>query len=325
MATLWTQLKSPKKPILSLAPMDDVTDVVFRQVVAEVAPPDVFFTEFTNCDALWSPGREVHGRRLLFTEDQRRIVAQIWGAKPENYYKTAQLLVEKGFDGIDINMGCPDKAVRASGACSALIENRTLAAEIIAATKEGAGELPVSVKTRLGVKQTITEDWIGWLLEQDLAALAIHGRTVAQMSKVPADWEEIGRAVELRDEMQKETVMFGNGDVVSYEQAVEYAQRYGVDGVMIGRGIFQDLWMFDPKRTAMDVPLDERLAWLDRHLELWQQQWGEDGRNPDIMRKFLKVYVAGLPGANQMRQFVMEERSISGMREKVAELREELL
>src|SRR5687768_6321803 len=150
MSNFWEQLK---KPILSLAPMDDVTDVVFRQVVAEVAPPDAFFTEFTNCDALFSAGRTAHEGRLDFTADQRPIVAQIWGPNPKNYYKTAKLLVEKGFDGIDINMGCPDKAVRASGACSALIENHSLAAEIIAATKEGAGDLPVSVKTRLGVQE----------------------------------------------------------------------------------------------------------------------------------------------------------------------------
>jgi len=317
MLGFWERLK---RPFLVLAPMDDVTDVVFRQVVSEVAPPDVYVTEFTNCEALWSPGRAAHSQRLLFEEAQRPIVAQIWGVNPENYFKTARMLGEMGFDGIDINMGCPDKAVRKSGACSALIDDRALAAEVIAATQEGAGNLPVSVKTRLGVRAVQTEDWMGWLLEKDLAVIAIHGRTVAQMSRVPADWNEIERAVVLRDQMEKETLIVGNGDVTSWQQAQDLAKKHVVDGVMIGRGIFQDLWVFDAERSGADKSLEERFRWLDRHLELWEERWGQTGKNPAIMKKFVKVYVAGLPGAQRIRSRFMEAKGISDMRAVAAQL-----
>jgi tRNA-dihydrouridine synthase len=297
-ATIWQQFQ---KPFLVLAPMDDVTDMVFREVVAQVAPPDIFFTEFTNCDALFSAGRDAHMRRLQYTEHQRPVIAQIWGPNPENYYKTARLLVELGFDGIEINMGCPDRNIRKSGSCSALIENRPLAKEIIAATKEGAGDLPVSVKTRLGVKAIETESWLGFLLEQNIAALTIHGRTVQEMSKVPAHWDEIAKAVALRDQLAPHTVIIGNGDIVSYEQAMEYADVYKVDGIMVGRGIFYDLWIFDSKMSAPAVPLEQKLAVLRRHIELFYATWGET-KNPDIMKKFLKVYINGFPRASELRQ-----------------------
>lgn len=336
--------KSLPKPFLALAPMDDVTDVVFRQIIAEEGKPDVFFTEFVNVEALCSPGREVHGRRLEFTEDQRLIVAQIWGREPEHFRKVSAELVSMGFDGIDINMGCPDRTVLKNGLCSALIEDHARAAEIIAAAKEGIEEgehvtlrysqpsrvipsapslsrgvsrdqaglatqgdtsIPLSVKTRIGIRKPVTEDWIGFLLEQNLDAITIHARTVKDMSKVPARWEEIAKAVNIRDAMKSETVIIGNGDVVSRKQAIAYTKEYGVDGVMIGRGIFQNLWLFHPEKCDQSIPLKEKLRVLRRHSELYHDTWG-DTRSFEILKKFIKVYVAGFSGAAEMRRKLME-------------------
>ncbi|MEX0649473.1 MAG: tRNA-dihydrouridine synthase [Candidatus Andersenbacteria bacterium] len=306
---MWSNLS---RPIMVLAPMDDVTDVVFRDVVAREGRPDVFFTEFTNCDALFSEGRQAHIRRLQFTENHRPIVAQIWGPTPENYYKTARLLGELGFDAVDINMGCPQRNIIKSGSCGALIQNHSLAQEIIAATKEGAGALPVSVKTRLGYDEIQTEDWIGFLLNQNIAALTIHGRTVAEMSSVPAHWDEIQKAVELRDAMGKSTLVMGNGDIESLEQAHRYVERYGVDGVMIGRGIFKNLWLFNPDHqdTSVAYRIDVALS----HAAAWEREWGQS-RNFEILKKFLKIYIADFPGAAALRATLMETHSIEALTE----------
>lgn len=307
----WNRLH---KPIMALAPLDDVTDVVFRQIVVEAGKPDVFFTEFTNCDALCSPGREMHGKRLLYTEEQRPIIAQIWGSKPENFYEAAKLLVEKGFDGIDINMGCPDKKVLKAGLCAGLIENHALAKEIIEAVKEGASHLPISVKTRLGIRKPVVEEWIGFLLEQNLDAIIIHGRTVKEVSNVPANWEEIAKGVRLRDESKKETLIIGNGDVFSRTQALDYVDRYGVDGVMIGRGIFKDLWLFHPEKSAKDMSVQERLAMFLRHIDLWKETWA-DTKNFPIIKKFVKIYVHDFDGAAELRNEVMGSESLEEMEE----------
>ena len=300
MGSMWKLLP---KPFLALAPMDDVTDVVFRQIIAEEGRPDVFFTEFVNVEALCSPGRKIHGRRLEFTEDQRPIIAQIWGKEPEHFQKVAAELVAMGFDGIDINMGCPDRTVVKNGLCSALIEDHARAAEIIAAVKEGSS-LPISVKTRIGIRKPMTEDWIGFLLDQNLDAITIHARTVKDMSKVPARWEEIAKAVKLRNRMGKDTVIIGNGDVISRRQALAYAEKYGVDGVMIGRGIFQNLWLFHLEKCGTEISLKERLRVLRRHVELYRDTWGES-RSFEILKKFIKVYIAGFPGAAEVRKEFM--------------------
>lgn len=297
---MWQRLP---KPFLALAPMDDITDVCFRQVVAEEGRPDVFFTEFVNVEALCSPGRNIHGRRLEYTEDQRPIIVQLWGKEPEHFRRVASELVERGFDGIDINMGCPDRTVLKNGLCGALIEDHARAAEIIAAVREGT-KIPLSVKTRLGVKKLVTEEWIGFLLEQNLDAITIHARTVKEMSKAPARWEEIRRAVNLRDAMKKDTVIIGNGDVMSRAQALDYAQRYGCDGVMIGRGVFQNLWIFHPEKCDGEMPFQERLRLLRRHVTLWEETWG--GERPfAVFKKFLKIYIAGFDGAAKLRAELM--------------------
>jgi tRNA-dihydrouridine synthase len=313
---MWQTLPNP---FFALAPLDDVTDVVFREMVALAAKPDVFFTEFTNCDALFSKGREITLPRLRYTENQRPIIAQLWGVTPGNFYKAAQLVSELGFDGIDINMGCPDKNVRKAGACSALIDNRSLAAEIIAATKEGSGKLPVSVKTRLGVRAVATEDWISWLLEKELAAIIIHGRTVLEMSDVPAHWDEIGRAVELRNELASETYIVGNGDVMSLPEAHDKVAQYGVDGVMIGRGIFKNLWFFSEATPMINRPMAERLAALRCHVELFLETWGTT-KNPATMKKFLKMYVGDFKGASALREELMRLPTLEVLIDRLREL-----
>src|SRR5579862_7553478 len=233
-------LEELPKPFFVLAPMDDVTDTVFRQVVSDCAKPDLFFTEFVNVDGLQSPGREHLLPKLKLTAKEKPVIAQLWGLKPENFYKTTKELAGMGFSGVDLNMGCPVKTVIKNGACAALINNRGLAGEIIDATKEAAGDsLPVSVKTRVGFT-TVDMGWIEFLFSKILNMLSIHGRTAKQLSKVPANWDLIGQAVKLRNSLSPSTLIVGNGDVMDRRQGEELAKRYGLDGIMIGRGILHD-------------------------------------------------------------------------------------
>ncbi|KKR34240.1 MAG: tRNA-dihydrouridine synthase [Candidatus Gottesmanbacteria bacterium GW2011_GWC2_39_8] len=291
----WTKLT---KPFTVLAPMEDVTDTVFRQIVAKCGKPDVFFTEFTNVDGLFSKGREKVAQRLKFADIEKPIVAQIWGLTPENFYKAGKLLNKLNFDGIDINMGCPQKNVTKKGACSALINNQPLAKEIISATIEGAGKLPVSIKTRVGFKKIQTEEWISFLLGFPIAALTVHGRIASEMSRKPANWEEIGKAVEIRNRMKSQTLIIGNGDVISYKDAVEKAGKYKADGIMIGRGIFEDLWIFDQKKK--EITFKKKLMMLKKHIFLFQTIW-EGKRDFNMLKKFYKIYIREIPEASEIR------------------------
>src|SRR3989344_5257253 len=310
MKNFWQELE---KPFLVLAPMEGVTDFVFREIVAtELPKPQVLVTEFTNVESLMSKGFEKTIVRFKYSEKQRPVVAQVWGLSPDNYYKSAKLIAELGFDGIDINMGCPVKEVFKMGACSALINNRPLAGEIIEAVKKGAGGLPISVKTRIGVKEAITEDWTGFLLEQKIDALIVHGRTADQMSKVPADWDEIGKAVKLRDKISPETIIIGNGDVNSYKEAEEKHKKFGVDGVMIGRGIFHNPWVFE-KGNKIHTP-EEYKKVLIKHLNLYEKTYGDE-RNYHIMKKFYKMYVNNFKGANQLRIKLMSTNNFKEAQE----------
>jgi len=302
MSNFW---KTLPRPIAALAPMEDVTDTVFRRIVAECGPPHVFFTEFTNTDGLCSPGRDAVIHRLQFTEMERPLVAQIWGNNPEHYYRAAVDLREMGFDGIDINMGCPVKKIVKKGCCSALIDNKALARELILAAQEGAGELPLSVKTRLGFRRLQTEEWAGFLLELKPAVLTMHARIAAEMSDFPAKWEELTRVVRLRDEMGSDTLILGNGDVMSLGEIEEKARHFGVDGAMVGRGIFHNIFLFNPNRQETEFSIPERLALLRRHLALYRATWGDNG-NFEVMKKFVKVYVADFHGAARLRNRLME-------------------
>lgn len=305
MKSFWQDLE---KPIMILAPMEDVTDTVFRRIVATCGRPDVFFTEFTSVDGLFSKGYEYVSKRLEFTPDEYPIIAQIWGAKPENYFKAARLLRKMGFDGIDINMGCPEKRVIKQGMCAALIENRSLAKEIIQATKDGAGDLPVSVKTRLGVNTPVTEDWTGFLLEQGIEALSVHGRTIKEMSEVPVHWDEIEKVVKLRDSMKVPTLVIGNGDVLSREDALQKVSDYGVDGIMIGRGIFHDPWLFNKDHFGEAITFSEKLAKLEEHIRLYENTW-KNKKPFAVLKKFVKCYISGHPGSGEIRADLMTSMS----------------
>lgn len=313
---IWTQLKNSQQPFFVLAPMDDVTDTVWREVVVRAGAPDVMVTEFASSDGFAHPkGRDSVGRRLKVNETEAALgvplIAQIWGANPDHYYEMARELAARGvFTGIDINMGCPEKGIVRRGCCGGLIkpENWSNAAAIIAATKEGAGELPVSVKTRIGVGngQLVTEEWCGHLLQQGIAALTVHARTVREMSRVPARWEEIGKVAALRDSIAPETVIIGNGDVESREQGEALAAQHGVDGIMIGRGLFHNLFVFN--ETQRDHSPEELFRILLEHVALYEQTWGS-AKSYEPLKKFFKVYVNGFPGAAELRAKLMNTKT----------------
>ncbi|MGH7195164.1 MAG: tRNA dihydrouridine synthase [Candidatus Saccharimonadales bacterium] len=307
------------RPFFVLAPMDDVTDTVFRQIVAECAAPDLFFTEFTNVDGLQSPGRPKLLRKLKFVKSETSLIAHIWGLKPENFYKTTreiasgQLARELGlprgcnFVGIDLNMGCPAKSEVKSGACSALINNRQLASEIIKATQKGAnGKLPVSVKTRLGFSE-VDMSWTEFLLKHDLAMLTMHGRTRKQMSKVPANWDLIGKVSKLRDTISPKTLIVGNGDVTSRSQGLELAKKYNLEGIMIARGIFQNPYIFckDGSCKWEKCGVVSRIELFKRHVELFDKTWQDGERNIQTLNKFCKIYISGFDGAKELREQLM--------------------
>lgn len=290
--------------------MDDVTDTVFRQIIAKCGKPDVFFTEFTNVEGMCSKGRDKVGKRLIFTPNERPIVAQIWGKDPKKFLETAKLIKLRGFDGIDINMGCPEKSVVKKGLCAALINNHSLGKEIVEATRQGAGGLPISIKTRIGIKNIQTEEWLGFLLGLNLDALIIHGRTVTEMSDGQNHWDEIGKAVKLRDSMKVKTLIIGNGDIKSRKEAMEKYKKYKVDGIMIGRGIFGNLWIFNKNVDPAKISYQEKLKLLIEHVTLFDKTWGKT-KNFSIMKKFYKIYISGMPDAKNVRMELMKLKTAS--------------
>lgn len=295
-------LEELPKPFLVLAPMDDVTDTVFRQIVADCARPDLFFTEFVNVDGLQSAGRAHLLHKLKLSDKEKPVIAQLWGLKPENFYKTTKDLIEMGYSGVDLNMGCPVKTVIKNGACAALINNQPLASEIIDATREAAGDtLPVSVKTRVGFT-TVDMGWIEFLLNKKiLNMLSIHARTAKQMSKVPPDYDLLGRAVELRNSLSPSTLIVGNGDVNSRGQAKVLAKKYRLDGVMIGRGVLHDLFVFAENSPWEQADKDQRLALFRKHIELYLKTYDSKERHFEALRKFCKLYINGFEGAAELR------------------------
>ncbi len=311
MKNFWQQLP---KPFTALAPLDGVTDVVFRQIVTETGKPDVLFTEFTMTDGLVSKGRGKVAERLLFTNDQKPIIAQIWGTKPEHFYEVAKDLQTRGFAGIDINMGCPHRTVIKNGACSALMKNPKLAAEIIQATKEGAGDLPVGVKTRIGFEKETIETWISFLLEQKLEALTIHLRTVKELSQVPAHWEEMKKIIKLRDKISPQTIIIGNGDITSLTEIQEKFKLYGCEGFMIGRGIFANPWLFNTKIDLQTVTVEQRINLFLHHIELFEKQW-QGEKHFALLKKFAKTYIHEFPEAANFREKLMETKTLNELKE----------
>jgi nifR3 family TIM-barrel protein len=303
--------KTIKKPFFALAPMADVTDPAFRRIIAKYGKPDVLWTEFVSCDGLCSSGREKLLRDLWFDRNQSPILAQFFGSTPKHFYECARLAKELGFDGIDINMGCPDRSVEKQNAGAALIKNFDLAKEVIQATKEGAGELPVSVKTRLGYNADILEDWLGCLLSADLSAITIHARTRKEMSKTQAHWNRIADAVSARnafDSSSDHTLIIGNGDVENLFQAQQKIDETGADGVMIGRGIFGNPWLFDSRAAILDIPLAKKLEVMVEHTRLFEAMYGVT-KNFDVMKKHYKAYVSGFDGAKELRIELMNSKN----------------
>lgn len=300
----WQELP---RPFFVLAPMEDVTDVVFRHVVAKAGRPDVFFTEFTNSDSYCHPDgiQSVRGR-LTFTEDEQPMVAHIWGDNPDYFRQMSIGMAEMGFKGIDINMGCPVPNVATRGKGSGLILRPDTAAELIEAAK--AGGLPVSVKTRLGYSEI--EEWREWLahiLKQDIANLSIHLRTRKEMSQVDAHWELIPEIKALRDEIAPNTMLTINGDIPDRAKGLELAEKYGIDGVMIGRGIFKNPFAFE--KEPREHTSQEYLDLLRYQLDLQDKYAEEVPRSISGLHRFFKIYVKGFRGAGELRNQLMHTKS----------------
>ncbi|MGH7241358.1 MAG: tRNA dihydrouridine synthase [Candidatus Saccharimonadales bacterium] len=309
------------EPFFVLAPMDDVTDTVFRQIVNSCHAPDLAFTEFVNVDGLMSPGRPKLLKKLKFDASEQNLVAQLWGLKPENFRAVAEQIADGSmarelglpddcnFVGVDLNMGCPAKSEVQNGACSALIrlENRELAEQIIEATREGlAGRLPLSVKTRIGFSE-VDMTWFEFLLGKDLDMLTVHGRTRKEMSKVPAHWDVIQQVHELRDKLALETLIVGNGDAVDHAHGVELAEQWGLDGIMIGRGIFQNPFAFseDGPLSWENMNKQGRIALYTKHVKLFAETWAAGERPVHTLNKFCKIYINGFDGAKELRERLM--------------------
>ncbi|SCS29259.1 tRNA dihydrouridine synthase [Staphylococcus aureus] len=305
----WSELP---RPFFILAPMEDVTDIVFRHVVSEAARPDVFFTEFTNTESFCHPEgiHSVRGR-LTFSEDEQPMVAHIWGDKPEQFRETSIQLAKMGFKGIDLNMGCPVANVAKKGKGSGLILRPDVAAEIIQSTK--AGGLPVSVKTRLGYYEIDEwKDWLKHVFEQDIANLSIHLRTRKEMSKVDAHWELIEAIKNLRDEIAPNTLLTINGDIPDRKTGLELAEKYGIDGIMIGRGIFHNPFAFE--KEPREHTSKELLNLLRLHLSLFNKYEKDEIRQFKSLRRFFKIYVRGIRGASELRHQLMNTQSIAEAR-----------
>lgn len=346
------------KPIFVLAPMADVTDAPFRRMIAKysaheradgtVGGPDVMWTEFVSADGLvraTPEGKEKLMADLIYSEEERPIVAQLFTSNPEHMEKAARLCLELGFDGIDINMGCPDKSIEKQGCGAAMIKNPQNAKEIIQAAKQGAkmrepDGIPVSVKTRLGYNHDALEEWLPAILEEAPAVLTLHARTRKEMSKVPANWDRVKRAVEIRNKLDSETLILGNGDALSLADAEAKVDATGADGVMLGRSIFGNPWLFHPLKSLPEqivlletsslahsssqaevsnkfeiITLEERLRVMVEHTKLFVELL--PFKNFSVMKKHYKAYVNTFPGAVELRAALMEKNSPAEVEEEV--------
>lgn len=310
MQNIWNKLP---RPFFILAPMEAVTDVVFRHVVAKAARPDMFFTEFTNATGWVAAGDKAIAGRLIKTDDESPIIAQLWGALPDAMEKMAIHCHELGYDGIDINMGCPDASAVKSGGGSGMIRTPELAAEMIAAAKKSG--LPVSVKTRLGYSRVDEwRDWLTHILQQDIANLTIHLRTKKEMSKVEAHFELIPEIKQLRDEIAPQTLLTINGDIRDRQHGEELVAEYGVDGVMIGRGIFHNPFAFEPSPEGHSR--ENLLALLSLQLDLHDKYSAEfEPRKFEPLKRFFKIYVRDFEGASELRDKLMHTKSTQEVRE----------
>lgn len=339
--------EAENRPLYVLAPMADVTDCAFRKMINKYGKPDVTWTEFVSADGLMRAtpeGKSKLMRDLLFnvkdadgsdvTVNERPIVAQLFSSNPEYMKQACKLVAELGYDGIDINMGCPDRGIEKQGCGSAMIKTPKKAQEIIRAAKEGAvradgTRIPVSVKTRIGYNKNELETWLPALLEAGPAVVTLHARTRKEMSKVPARWEHVARAVEIRDEFfakkkksdaslaeSEKTLILGNGDVLSIQDGYEKCKATHADGAMLGRAIFGNPWLFKNLNTstttagapgpAHEASIREKLEVLIEHTQEFEKRLG-DIKNFAIMKKHYKAYVNGFDGAKELRMELMEK------------------
>ena len=304
-SNFWKKLK---KPLFVAAPMSGVTDDAFRCMFLKHGRPDVFWTEFVSVEGLFSKGRESCLKTLKFSPEEHPIVAQIFGSDPAYFKKAAEEIERLGFDGIDINMGCPDRAIEQKGAGAALIKNVDLAKQIIRATKEGAKKLPVSVKTRLGYDENQIAEWIVPLLQENIAALTIHFRTRKEMYRSPAQWNLAKEIVRLRDLHSPETLIIGNGDIKSLTQAYKLAEENKIDGVMIGRATLGNPWFFSDKLPT----IPEKLKAIVEHAELFN-----DPKQFNVMKKHFHAYAKGFNGAPELRDRLMEVKDYSEVKKLI--------
>jgi nifR3 family TIM-barrel protein len=300
------------RPFFALAPLADVTDAAFRRTVATYGKPDVIWTEFTSAAAAGAASSDSVLPNLLYTAAERPIVAQLWGADPVIMEQAAAVVASLGFDGIDLNMGCPERTVEKRGAGAALCKHPTRAKALIRAAQRGAGTLPVSVKIRIGYDRNDIETWLPALLEEQPAAVTIHARTRQEKSAVPARWEVVARAVAIRQELGSPALIIGNGDVRDVAEARQKVRDTGVDGVMLGRAIFGNPWLFHPHVTRDTLPVAERLRVLVEHATLFERLLS-DVKPMDCMKKHYKAYVSGWAGAEALRMRLMTTQSAADL------------
>lgn len=297
----WKKLSNQGRPIMVQAPMSGVTDQAFRLMLSRYKAPDVFWTEFISASALFSPKAKKYCLDALkHSNKEKPIVVQIFGANPIEIEKACKVVARLGFDGVDINMGCPDTNVEKQGAGSALIKNLKLAKEVIRSAKRGAGKLPVSVKTRIGYNKNEIEKWIPAILEENVSALTVHFRIRSQGYSPPTYWEFASQIVKLRDKISPETLIIGNGDVKSLKQAENLAKETGVDGIMIGRALIGNPWFF-----ANKIPnKNERLNAILYHIKIFDKQ-----KHFDSIKKHLHAYCKNFVGSKELREQLMKAKS----------------
>lgn len=331
------KLKQEKnRTLFVLAPMADVTDIAFRTVISEAQSPDIFWTEFVSADGLiraTEVGKYKLKKDLLFDkETQRPIIVQLFSSTYQYMYEATKLCIELGFDGVDINMGCPDKSIEKQKCGAAMIKNPDLAISVIKACKDarrdfGNEDFSVSVKTRVGYNSVELDSWIPLLLEQELDLITIHARTRKEMSKVEANWDYIKTVVRMRDDWAKNNpnktapLIFGNGDVLSVEDGYKKCEDSNADGAMIGRAMFGNPWFFKDIEKKFEPTREDRLKTLIRQVEVFDRELG-DVKSFAVMKKFFKTYMNGFEDAKEIREKIMGMESA----EEVTEfLRESLM
>lgn len=310
--------KKINKPILTVAPMSGVTDQPFRAMLSKYGRPDVLWTEFVSADGLFSKGKEHCLEILKFDPDQRPIVAQVFGGDPVYFAKTAKLLMELGFDGIDINMGCPHKDIEKKGGGAALMKDIPLAKEIIRAIKREAPDFPISVKTRIGYSKNEINNWIPALLEENISALTVHFRTREELFCPPAHWELAKEVIKLRDKYSPDTLLIGNGDVKSLVQAKDLIKKTGLDGIMVGRGAIGNPWIFCLKEPTTK----ERLKAMIEHAQIFMEFYPEEHKHFERMKKHFHAYCKGFVGAKELRDNLMRAKGFQESKKLIREFKE---